>query len=374
MSAVKESVVKVSGSARTSSDLLSRQQKLESSAVSYPRKLPIAIASASGSYVYDVEGRRYIDFLTGAGVLPLGHNPSALVEVARSQLDVLVHGLDFPTPAKSAFIDAHLSMLPEALQGKYRIHMCGPTGADAVEAAIKLAKLNTGGSEVISFFGGYHGCTQGALSLTTDREMKLGLRSLVPGVHYYPYSYCYSCPFGLEKGSCQDTCATFFSRSMKDSHNGLGDMAAVIMECVQGEGGAIPVSKALIQEVASFCRDSGVPMIVDEVQTGCGRTGTWFAFEQYGIEPDIIVMSKAVSGIGTPCSFILYKEHLNTWSAGKHIGTFRGNNVAFATGAEFVEQMRSLHILENVSERSAQLVAGLENLKSRYPLVGDVRG
>lgn len=374
MSAVKDGSTNVAEDNRSSSDLLLKQQRLESSAVSYPRNIPLAIASASGSYIYDVEGRRYIDFLTGAGVLPLGHNPPALIDVARRQLDVLVHGLDFPTPAKSDFIDAHLSMLPEALRGKYRIHMCGPTGADAVEAAIKLAKLNTGASEVISFFGGYHGCTQGALSLTTDREMKKGLRNLLPGVHYYPFSYCYACPFGLEKSSCQDACATFFSRSMKDSHNGLSDIAAVIMECVQGEGGAIPVSKELIDEVQLFCRDSGIPLIVDEVQTGCGRTGTWFAFEQYGIEPDIIVMSKAVSGIGMPCSFILYKERLNTWPAGKHIGTFRGNNVAFASGAEFVSQMRGQHVLDNVRRRSAQLLDQLGELKSRYPFIGDVRG
>ncbi|MBQ0755054.1 MAG: diaminobutyrate--2-oxoglutarate transaminase family protein [Gammaproteobacteria bacterium] len=374
MSAVKEDVRVAFRAVKSSSDLLSEQTRRESSAVSYPKRIPIAIASASGSYIHDIEGRRYIDFLTGAGVLPLGHNPPALIDIARDQLGVLVHGLDFPTPAKSDFIEAHLSMLPESLRGKYRIHLCGPTGADAVEAAIKLAKLNTGGGEVISFFGGYHGCTQGALSLTTDRDMKRGLSNLLPGVHYYPYSYCYACPFGLERASCKDACANYFARSMKDSHNGIGDLAAVIMECVQGEGGAIPVSKALIQEASRFCQENGVPLIVDEVQTGCGRTGTWFAFEQYDIEPDIIVMSKAVSGIGTPCSFILYKERLNTWPAGKHIGTFRGNNIAFATGAEFVNEMKSKRILENVRSRSDQVVDALGSLAEKHRFIGDVRG
>lgn len=358
----------------TNAAYLELQRSLESGAVSYPRKIPIAIRHAKNEMVTDMDGREYIDFLTGAGVLPLGHNPSFLVEIAKKQLDTITHGLDFPTEAKLDFMEQHLSMLPEKLQGKYKMHFCGPTGADAVEAAIKLAKLNTQGGEVVSFLGGYHGCTQGALSLTTDRKLKEGVQNLIPGVHYFPFSYCYSCPFGLEQASCGNTCASYFGRVMGDSHNGMGKIAAVILECVQGEGGVIPVKPALIEEIHRYTQKHKIPLIVDEVQTGCGRTGNWFAFEEYGIEPDIIVMSKAISGIGAPCAFILYKKHLDTWPAGKHIGTFRGNNMAFATGAEFVRYAKRSDLLENVRERGFELMQALKELGASHGFVGDVRG
>jgi diaminobutyrate-2-oxoglutarate transaminase len=356
-----------------SAELLARQGRWESSARVYPRHLPIAVDEASGCFVRDVDGNVFIDFLTGAGVLSLGHGHPELVRVAAEQLGRFGHGLDLPTPAKDRFTEAQLSMLPVGMRERTRVHFCGPTGANAVDAAIKLCKTATGRVDVVSFQGGFHGTTHLGMAVTGVVATKRPVGGGVPGVHFFPYSHCARCPMGLSRDVCTTNCVGFLERSLRDPNGGVALPAAVLLELVQGEGGVVPADREFVRRLRVLTRELDVPLIVDEVQTGCGRTGTWFAFEQFGIEPDVIVASKALSGIGQPVAIILYDERLDVWAPGAHTGTFRGNQVAFAAGAEAVRIVRRDDVLGNVRRRSAQVAARLDVLRG-HPWVWDVRG
>ncbi|WP_405577601.1 diaminobutyrate--2-oxoglutarate transaminase family protein [Streptomyces sp. NBC_01190] len=354
--------------------LLASQADTESNARTYPRRLPVAIAEAAGSYITDVDGRRYIDFLTGAGVLALGHNHPDLIAAVNEQLPRLTHGLDFPTPVREEFKRRQLAMLPERLRDDVKIHFCGPTGSDGVEAAIKLCKKATGRGTVVAFQGAYHGSTQGAMSLTSEHQPKTGLHNLLPGIHFAPYSYCHRCPVNLSPASCSTNCAEVLVNTLTDTHGGVQLPAAVILELVQGEGGAIPARPDFVRRIAEVTRALDIPLIVDEVQTGCGRTGTWFAFEQYGITPDVVVASKGLSGLGLPVSVIMYRKHLDTWAPGSHIGTFRGNNLAFASANAYLDVVERDGVLANVRGQGEYLLTELTAIQRKSPLVDDVRG
>ncbi|HEY5834278.1 aspartate aminotransferase family protein [Streptomyces sp.] len=357
-----------------SKQYLDRQDEHESSARTYPRRLPIAVKRAQGSYLEDVDGNVYLDFLTGAGVLSLGHSHPELVAAVTTQLGEFVHGLDLPTPIKDRFTEAQLSMLPEGMRDRMKMHFCGPTGANGVEAAVKLCKIVTGRSDVITFQGGFHGSTAAAMALTGALDTKEAVPNHLPGVHFFPYSYCARCPLGLTPDTCETNCVTYLERALNDSNGGIVKPAAVVMELVQGEGGVIPATKEFVQRVRALTRELEIPMVVDEVQTGCGRTGTWFAFEQYDIEPDVIVASKALSGIGLPIAALIYDKALDTWKPGAHIGTFRGNQLAFAAGVAAIEVVRRDRVLENVAARGAELQAALNELAARTPWAREVRG
>ncbi|GIE97672.1 diaminobutyrate--2-oxoglutarate transaminase family protein [Paractinoplanes rishiriensis] len=354
--------------------LLDHQARTESNARTYPRRLPVAVAEASGSYLTDVDGRRYIDFLTGAGVLALGHNHPDLIEAVRRQLTKLTHGLDLPTPVRDEFRRRQLGMLPESMRGSMKMHFCGPTGADGVEAAVKLCKKATGRGTVVAFQGSYHGSTHGAMSLTSETSPKTGLHNLLPGIHFAPYGYCHRCPLSLRPETCATNCAEFLANTLTDTHGGVQKPAALILELVQGEGGSIPAPEKFVHRVAGLARTLDIPLIVDEVQTGCGRTGTWFAFEQYGIEPDVVVASKGLSGMGLPVSVIMYHERLDVWSPGSHIGTFRGNNLAFASANAYLDVLERDNLLAHVLQTGDYLFAALRQLQRETVLVADVRG
>jgi diaminobutyrate-2-oxoglutarate transaminase len=356
-----------------SAELLARQGRRESNARVYGRHLPIAVEAASGSFVRDVDGNVFIDFLAGAGVLSLGHNHPELVAVAVDQLGRFCHGLDLPSPAKDAFTEAQLSMLPPAMRGRTKVHFCGPTGANAVDAAVKLCKTATGRGGVVAFQGGFHGTTHLGMALTGLVATKAPVPDGVPGVHFFPYSHCTDCPLGLSRATCAVNCVAFLERSLRDPNGGIPLPAAVVVEMVQGEGGVVPAEPEFVARLRRLTRELDVPLVVDEVQTGCGRTGTWFAFEQYGIEPDVVVASKALSGIGQPVAIILYDERLDVWAPGAHTGTFRGNQVAFAAGAEAVRIVRRDDVLGNVRARAAQIARRLDVLRT-HPWVRDVRG
>lgn len=359
---------------RESAKLLGRQRDLESSAVSYPRRLPIAIRSANGSYIEDPDGNIFIDFLTGAGVLPLGHSHPEVLEAAKAQMEHFCHGLDFPTEVKDRFMRAQLSMLPDDIRDEMKVHFCGPTGADAVEAALKLCKLYTKADEVVSFQGAYHGCTHAAMSVTGLRSMKEHVGNRMPGVHFFPYSYCHRCPLGLARSECDINCAAYLEKALGDSNSGLGRIAAVLMELVQGEGGVIQADKAFVRRIRDVTAKLNIPLIVDEIQTGCGRTGTWYAFEQFEIAPDIVITSKGLSGMGAPVALMFYNKKMDVWSPGAHIGTFRGNQVAFAAGLATIDVIKREGVLHNVLERGKQLMNGLDEIKRSSKVVADVRG
>jgi diaminobutyrate-2-oxoglutarate transaminase len=356
-----------------SQELLERQSERESNVRTYSRRLPIALARGAGSYVEDLDGNIFIDFLSGAGAVPLGHSHPEIVEAISAQLPLLTHGLDLPTEVRDEFISAQLSMLPESMRSRTRIEFCGPSGADAVDAAIKLCKSKTGRSDVISFQGAFHGCSHAAMTLTGMVSHKARIHARVPDVHFFPYPYAFRCPLGAGADSAQ-RCLDYLERSLKNPLGGIPTPAAVIVEIVQGEGGVIPAPTDFVQGLRRVTAELDVPLIVDEVQSGGGRTGTWFAFEQHGIEPDVVVASKAIGGMGMPVAIVLHDERMDAFAPGAHTGTFRGNQLAFAAGVAAVRIFKRDGILEHVGEMGRHAIAGLRELVERHPVVGEARG
>jgi diaminobutyrate-2-oxoglutarate transaminase len=357
-----------------SAPLLARQAATESSARTYPRNSPIAIASGLGAYVTDADGNCFLDFLSGSGALPLGHQHPALTDAARDQLGVAATSLlDFPTPAKEEFVTRLLGLLPAPMRERSKLHFCGPAGADAVDAAVKLCKTATGRAEVVCFHGGFHGSTQSTLALSGLRASMGKIGNLMPGAAFFPYPYCFRCPLGLRPGDCQINCVQYLENLLADPNGGLRAPAAIVLELVQGEGGVIPARPEFVTRLRELATRHDIPLVVDEVQTGCGRTGTWYAFEQYGIEPDVVVSSKALGG-GHPTAVIIYDRRLDVWAPGAHTGTFRGNQLAFAAGAALMREVTEHDLLANVRAVGGRLRAGLEDLAGRYPFLADVRG
>jgi diaminobutyrate-2-oxoglutarate transaminase len=354
--------------------MLEAQEQQESNARTYPRKLEIAVRRGSGAYLEDVDGNVFIDFLSGAGALALGHNHAALVDAVRRQLELSTHMLDFPTPIKEEFTRMHLEMLPAGMRDRMKIQFCGPAGADAVDAAIKLCKTATGRADVISFHGGFHGSTQSTMALTGLRPPKEHLHNLMPGVHFFPYAHCYRCPISLTPSTCSINCVQYLEKILDDENGGVRLPAAVIMEVVQGEGGVIPGPKEFVKEVRRITRERRIPLVIDEIQSGCGRTGKWLAFEHFDIEPDVIVLSKALGGLGMPIAMILYDRALDVWRPGAHTGTFRGNQLAFAAGVEMLKVIRQEHVLENVTRIGQYIYDRLQVARGELPIIGDVRG
>ena len=260
----------------------------------------------------------------------MGHGHPAAARAASEQQRKLMHALDFPTKARLALMHALKRVLPGALKRTAKVHFGGPTGSDAVEAALKLTRSHTGRRAVIAFAGGYHGMTEGALAVTSDTRCHGPTDT---AVHFMPYPYCYRCPLGLRPQSCALACAKLLESTLEDPHSGVPRPAAVIVEPIQGEGGTIVPPRGWLKEIARITRAHEVPLIADEIQTGLGRTGTLWACEEDGVTPEVLVMSKALGGIGLPLSAIAYDAALDTWEPGAHIGTFRGHQPAMAAGA-----------------------------------------
>jgi diaminobutyrate-2-oxoglutarate transaminase len=364
--------IKIAPPGPKSQEILDFQVASESSAVSYAKGMPMALARGKGATLEDVDGNIYIDMFGGAGVMALGHGHPDILKAAHAEIDNITHTLDIPTPTRQKMVKSLQKVLPKELS---RVFFGGPTGSDAVEQALKLAKFNTGRYGIIAFEGAYHGMTGAALALTADSSHRDGLGPLTPGIQFIPYPYEYRNPFGCPDDQVQLQAAENLERVLSDSHSGYSKPAAVILESVQGEGGTIIPSPAFLQRVREICDQHDVLMICDEIQAGIGRTGKMFAFEHAGIVPDIVTMSKALGGIGFPISAIAYKEKLNTWPAGKTIGTFRGNMIAFAAGSAALEWMQDNGVLEHAAELGKKCLEGpLKKLEQDSPIVGQCRG
>ena len=352
-----------------------RQSDFESSARSYPRKFPFALRKAKGSWVEDVEGNRYLDFLCGAGTLALGHNDD---EVNRAMMDLIasdapLHTLDLTTPVKDRFVQTILDNLPGHLSQDAKIQFCSPSGTDATDAAIKLCKTATGRSTVIAFSGGYHGMGHGALALTGNLNAKNHVANLMPGVQFMPYPYSYRCPFGIGGDAGVDACCAYFERMLKDPESGVTRPAAVIIEPIQGEGGVIPAPAKFLQTVRRVTLELDIPMICDEIQCGMGRSGRLFAFEHAGIVPDVILASKAIGG-SQPMAVVIYDRKLDKWTAGAHAGTFRGNQLAMAAGTVVLQRVTRKEFLDDVTRKGGYIKNALLRLQKEVSIIGDVRG
>jgi diaminobutyrate-2-oxoglutarate transaminase len=343
----------------------------EGGVVSYPRGMPMAMRRGKGATVEDVDGNIYIDFFGGAGVMGVGHSNPEVIRAAKEQLDELTHALDFPTPARRAMVEVLQELLPEELN---RVSFGGPTGSDAVESAIKLAKYNTGRYPVIAFEGAYHGMTAGALTLCSGASFKEGLLPLIPEVHFVPYAYCYRCAFDKEPESCGLECAKYLDHVLDDPHSGVSKPAAIIVEPIQGEGGSVVPPEQFITEIRAICDRHEVLMIADEIQAGLCRTGRMFSFQHSGVVPDIITMSKALGGVGLPIAGIAYRQALDTWPPGKHIGTFRGNVAAYAAGATALRFMVDYDLAGHALELGKVMLSRLKEIEQDSALIGEARG
>ncbi|WP_073307026.1 diaminobutyrate--2-oxoglutarate transaminase family protein [Halobaculum gomorrense] len=358
----------------SNAELLASQRRRESSARTYPRSLPFAVERARGLELTDADGNDYLDCLAGAGTLALGHNdPEVTAELERLLAeDRPLHTLDITTPEKEAFVDALFDSLPDGFASRAKVQFCSPAGTDAIEAALKLTKTATGNRSVLAFQGGYHGMTNGALSLMGDTDAKEPVPGLMPDVHHLPYPDPYRHPFGLAPGE-HESVSRFAERAIADPESGIADPAAAVLELVQGEGGVNPAPDEWVREVRRITREHDVPMVVDEIQTGLGRTGETWSFEHAGVVPDVITCSKAVGG-GLPLSVVVYDEELDVWEPGAHAGTFRGHQLAMAAGRVTIRRVLAEDLDEHAAAMGERLREPLESLAARFDAVGDVRG
>lgn len=354
---------------------LSRQFSIESNARTYSRTINCNIVLGQGSLLFDEQGRRYIDCLAGAGTLATGHNHPEIISCLTSFLTTgqILHGLDMVTPAKQIFSEKVIAAFPEQWRNELKIQFCGPTGADAAEAAIKLFKTVTGRSNIIAFHGAYHGMTCGALSMTGNLKVKNPVQGLMPGVHFLPYPYIFRSPYGVGVEETIDISLHHIRQTLVDPESGISKPAAIIVEAIQGEGGCIPAPLRWLKGLSEICTDLSIPLILDEVQSGIGRSGAMFAFELADIQPDAVLLSKAIGG-GLPMSLLVYNKKFDNWAPGAHTGTFRGNQLAMIAGTATLEIMEREHILEKTRFKGTALMHMLEELKSRHVSIGDVRG
>ncbi|MDP3957490.1 MAG: aspartate aminotransferase family protein [bacterium] len=357
-----------------SKDLLKKQGELEGNNISYPRGIPIAFDKAKGAVVTDVDGNTYIDFFSSCGVMNLGHNNTDILDEMKNYPDIIVQAVDFPTKARIDFSEKLLKSLPKEMLGQYKLNFGGPTGSDAVEAAIKLARINTKRHGMIAFQGGYHGMTLGALSVTSKLSHREDVSPLVPGIHFFPYCSSYRCPFGRNKiGGCNFECVDFFRDALENPHSGIDKPAAIIIEPIQGEGGTYIPKEGWLEQIVDIARKNGVLVIFDEIQTGFYRTGKLFSFEHTKAVPDIITMSKGIGGIGLPLSLILYKKGLDTWKSGTHIGTFRGSQLSMIAGLAAMNLVEKLGIESHVSHIGSLMRERLIDMQERFSFIGEVR-
>ncbi|MBE8570448.1 MULTISPECIES: pyridoxal phosphate-dependent class III aminotransferase [unclassified Vibrio] len=359
----------------TPDQVLIDQAEHESEVRSYPRRLPIAIKQAFGCLVEDTRGQIFLDCLAGAGTLALGYNHPEINQALKEQLDsgLPYQTLDIATSAKTTFIQSVKSFLPQELSENSVIQFCGPSGADAVEAAIKLAKQTTGRNTMFAFRGAYHGMTNGTMGMMGNLGTKARRTGLMSDVHFMPFPYNLRCPFGLSGDEGAKASIRYIDRLLNDDESGIMKPAAIIVEPVQGEGGVVPAPAFWLRELRRICDQHGILLIFDEIQCGVGKTGYNFAFEESGIVPDILCLSKAIGG-GLPMSLLVINKQHDTWKPGEHTGTFRGNQLAMVSGAKALEIIQRDNLVEHANIAGQYLRYGLESIQKRVNCIAEVRG
>lgn len=350
-------------------------RQIESNARTYAASFETVLESGRGIWLRNERGRDILDCLACAGALPLGHNHPEVTEAVLRFLSSgqVQQGLDFTTPAKHAFLTTLFELLPEGLAENAKVQFCGPTGADGVEAAMKLVRYAKGRHGIIAFSGAYHGMTAGAVAAMGNLTPKSGPGPVNAGIHFVPYPYRFRCPFGTDGSDTEALSIRYLENLLADPESGLPKPAAVIVEVVQGEGGCIPASDEWLRELRRVTREHDIALVVDEVQTGFGRTGRLFACQHAGVVPDVLVLSKAVGG-GFPLSVVVYDRVLDVWPRGIHAGTFRGNQIAMVAGKATMDILRRDRLDERAAEVGQALREGLQQLARRHPEFGDIRG
>lgn len=343
-------------------------EELESEVRGYVRAFPAVFDTAKGAFLYDEQGNEFIDFFAGAGTLNYGHNnsliSSALIEYLQG--DGIVHALDKATVAKKNFLQKFRDTILAPRNLEYKVQFTGPTGTNAVETALKLARMVKRRSNVIAFTNGYHGLTMGALAVTGNdfyRDESYGARNNADSVPFDGY-------FGPDVNTID-----YLRRFLEDASSGIDLPAAVIVETVQGEGGINVASSQWLQALEALCREFDILLIIDDIQMGNGRTGTFFSFEAAGIKPDMVTVSKSIGG-GLPMALLLMRPELDQWKPGEHTGTFRGNNLAFVAATQALSYWDNDDFADAVNYKGAIMEKELGRIvdKHRDRLNVELRG
>jgi diaminobutyrate-2-oxoglutarate transaminase len=342
-------------------------EEMESEVRGYIRSFPAIFDVAKGSLIFDNGGNRYIDFFAGAGTLNYGHNNPLISKalIAHLERDGIVHGLDQATVAKSDFLHKLRDTILKPRNLRYKVQFTGPTGTNVVETALKLARMVKRRSNIISFTNGYHGLTMGSLAVTGNtfyRDESYGARNNVAFMPYDGY-------LGKDINTID-----VMRRFLQDGSSGVDLPAAVIVETVQGEGGVNVAGDQWLRDLEALCREFDILLIVDDIQVGNGRTGTFFSFERAGIRPDIITFSKSLGG-GLPFAIMFMRPDLDQWQPGEHTGTFRGNNLAFAAAGQALTYWDNDDLAMAVVRKGSIIQEELNKIAGKYPELGaKVRG
>lgn len=339
---------------------------------SYTRSYPLVAARGFGAMVEDVDGNIFLDFAAGIAVVATGHCHPEVVQAIQKQAAELIHisGTDFYYMHMVEFAKKLASVTPGA--GPKRVFYTN-SGTEAIEAAIKLARFATRRDKLVAFLGCFHGRTMGSLSLTSSKSVqRKGFGPLLPGVIHLPYPYCYRCPYNLEPKSCGIECARVLEREIFKKLADPEDIAAVFVEPIQGEGGYVPAPPEFLQELQRLCRKHGILLVADEVQSGMGRTGKWWASEHSGIEPDILCVAKGIAS-GMPLGAIVARADLMTWKPGAHASTFGGNPVCIAAAMATFDLLDK-SLIANAQKVGEHILRRLTDWPKKHKIVGDVRG
>lgn len=343
-------------------------EQLESEVRSYCRNFRTVFHKAQNAKLWDTKEREYIDFFAGAGALNYGHNNRKIRDKLIAYLldDGVTHSLDMATHAKEHFLSKfdEVILKPRGLQ--YKVMFPGPTGTNAVESALKIARKVTGRTTVISFTNAFHGMTLGSLAVTGNAFKRKGAGMALTHSVFMPYDGYF--------GESVDT-ISYMEKLLDDPGSGVPLPAAIIVEAVQGEGGLNVASDAWLQRLERLCRQKGILLILDDIQMGCGRTGSFFSFETSGIEPDIICLSKSIGGYGLPLALTLIRPELDAWKPGEHNGTFRGNNLGFVGASEALDYWKTEDFREQIEDKANRMTSSLQTLIEHQPaLRGQLRG
>lgn len=333
-------------------------ENMESEVRGYVRSFPVIFEKSKKWYLYDEQGNEYLDFFAGAGTLNYGHNNEEIktVMIDYLQNDGVLHGLDMATKAKTTFLQKFSDTILSPRNLEYKVQFTGPTGTNAVETALKLARMVKGRSNVVAFTNGFHGLTQGSLSVTGNAFYRDEAHISRCNVSFMPYDGY----FGPDVNTMD-----YFRRFLSDASSGLDLPSAVIVETIQAEGGVNVASAAWLKELEQICREFDILLIIDEIQVGNGRSGDFFSFEEAGVTPDMITLSKSIGG-GLPLALLLMRPELDQWQPGEHTGTFRGNNLAFVASTKAMEYWENNDLSESVKYKSKVMETELNNVVKKY--------
>ncbi|MFS0727142.1 diaminobutyrate--2-oxoglutarate transaminase [Paenibacillus sp. 1P07SE] len=338
-------------------------EDMESEVRSYCRNFTTVFHKAKNARLWDTNGNEYIDFFAGAGALNYGHNnPKIKQKLIEYMLDDgITHSLDMATHAKENFLQQFNDKILKPRDLSYKVMFPGPTGTNAVESAFKIARKVTGRTGIISFTNAFHGMSLGSLAATGNKFKRGGAGVSLDNVAFMPYD-------GY-MGEGVNT-AQYLEKMLDDPGSGVEIPAAIILETVQGEGGLNRASTPWLKEIARICRQKDILLIVDDVQMGCGRTGSFFSFDNTGIEPDIVCLSKSIGGFGLPFALTLIKPEYDKWNPGEHNGTFRGNNLSFVAAAEALSYWEDGKLEAELKSKSEMIRQALEKMIAAHPDCG----